>query len=103
MLNLKDKYGQVFLKDELVANKICDLIPLGQNLIEIGFGDLFLTKRIVSRVNYKTIYLYEIDKFFFNKNFKVLNNISNSKLFNVDFIDEIINNRIDNKKIYFSF
>lgn len=44
--------------------KICNLIPPHQNIIEIGFGDIFLTKFIIKYNEFNKLLLYEIDKFF---------------------------------------
>lgn len=95
MLVLRDKYGQVFLKSDIVANKICTLIPNNEKLIEIGFGDLFLTKHILYTVNYMDIFLYEIDKKLFNKHYNFLSSLRNTNIFCKDFVDVLINKQLD--------
>lgn len=98
MINLKDKYGQVFLKDEIIAMKICNLIPPHQNIIEIGFGDIFLTKFIIKYNEFNKLLLYEIDKFFFKKHINFLSKISNTEVFNDDFIKVLTNKKLNYKQ-----
>lgn len=98
MRNLKNKYGQVFLKDETIAMKICNLIPKNQNIIEIGFGDMFLTKFIIKYSEFNRLFLYEIDKFFFQKHINFLLNIVNTEVFNDDFIKVLTNKKLDYQK-----
>lgn len=60
--NLKKKYGQNFLIDKNITNKIVNLISLeGLNILEIGPGDGRLTKEIINKKpsHFKII---EIDK-----------------------------------------
>ena len=60
--NLKKRYGQNFLIDKNITNKIVNLISLeGLNILEIGPGDGKLTKEIISKKpsHFKII---EIDK-----------------------------------------
>ena len=60
--NLKKKYGQNFLIDKNIINKIVNLISLeGLNILEIGPGDGRLTKEIINKKpsHFKII---EIDK-----------------------------------------
>lgn len=58
--NFKKKYGQNFLKDNLLIKKIVDYIPLGFNdlVIEIGPGSGAMTKELVKRCK---VIAYEID------------------------------------------
>lgn len=61
-VKLKKKYGQNFLIDENIANKIVDLINLKKlKILEIGPGDGKLTNKIISK-NPKKLELIEIDK-----------------------------------------
>lgn len=61
-VKLKKKYGQNFLIDENIANKIVSLIR-NRNLkiLEIGPGDGRLTNKIIGK-NPKTLEIVEIDK-----------------------------------------
>ena len=61
-VKLKKKYGQNFLIDENIANKIVDLINFNKlKILEIGPGDGRLTNKIISK-NPKKLELIEIDK-----------------------------------------
>ncbi len=61
-VKLKKKYGQNFLIDENIANKIVDLINFKKlKILEIGPGDGRLTDKIISK-NPKKLELIEIDK-----------------------------------------
>ena len=61
-VKLKKKYGQNFLIDENIANKIVDLINFKKlKILEIGPGDGKLTNKIISK-NPKKLELIEIDK-----------------------------------------
>ena len=60
--NYKKKYGQNFLQDQNILNKIANLIPIAEDdlIIEIGPGNGKLTASLVKHHSY---YLaYEIDK-----------------------------------------
>ena len=94
MFNLKNKYGQVFLKSDLVASKICELIPNNEKIIEIGFGDLFLTKHIIDTTNYTDLFLYEIDRNLFNKHYGFLSAVKNTRVFCKDFIDVLTSRQL---------
>ena len=59
---LKKKYGQNFLIDGNILNKIKQLIPYdGMNILEIGPGDGRLTDKIMLKKP-KTLTLIEIDE-----------------------------------------
>ena len=58
---LKKKFGQNFLIDKNITNKICSLINNNLNILEIGPGDGKLTETIVKK-NPKNLDLVEIDK-----------------------------------------
>ena len=61
-VKLKKKYGQNFLIDENIVNKIVDLINFKKlKILEIGPGDGKLTNKIISK-NPKKLELIEIDK-----------------------------------------
>ena len=58
---LKKKYGQNFLIDKNIINKICNLIPNDfLNILEIGPGDGRLTENIL-KFNPKKLEIIEID------------------------------------------
>ena len=59
---LKKKYGQNFLVDKNIVNKICNLIPKEKlKIIEIGPGAGALTKSVLN-LNPSSLILIEIDK-----------------------------------------
>ena len=61
-VKLKKKYGQNFLIDENIVNKIVDLINFKKlKILEIGPGNGKLTNKIISK-NPKKLELIEIDK-----------------------------------------
>ena len=61
-VKLKKKYGQNFLIDENIVNKIVDLINYKKlKILELGPGDGNLTNKIISK-NPKKLELIEIDK-----------------------------------------
>ena len=61
-VKLKKKYGQNFLIDENISNKIVDLIKFNKlKILEIGPGDGKLTNKIIKK-NPKKFELIEIDK-----------------------------------------
>ena len=61
-VKLKKKYGQNFLIDENIANKIVDLITFNKlKILEIGPGDGKLTNKIIEKKP-KKLELIEIDK-----------------------------------------
>jgi 16S rRNA (adenine1518-N6/adenine1519-N6)-dimethyltransferase len=90
--NLKKKYGQNFLIDNNILNKITDLIPSSNlKILEIGPGDGRLTDNILKK-NPENLKLIEIDEDLF-KNLK--NKYLKNK--NVDIENEnILNYKINN-------
>jgi 16S rRNA (adenine1518-N6/adenine1519-N6)-dimethyltransferase len=61
MFKIKKKYGQNFLISKNIAQKICNYLKIeGQNIIEIGPGNLALTEYILSQ-NPKKFLAIEID------------------------------------------
>ncbi len=48
-----------------------------------------------AKINYKNLYLYEIDSYFYKKHYKFLSNLNNIHVFNKDFIEVISNNILD--------
>ena len=90
--NLKKKYGQNFLIDNNILNKITDLISSSNlKILEIGPGDGRLTDNIIKK-NPENLKLIEIDEDLF-KNLK--NKYLNNK--NVDIENEnILNYKINN-------
>ena len=98
--NLKKKYGQNFLIDNNILNKISDLIPSSNlKILEIGPGDGRLTDNILKK-NPNYLKLIEIDKDLVkqlrNKYLKNKNiNIENEDILNFstyDFYDLVISN-----------
>ena len=94
-VKLKKKYGQNFLIDENIANKIVDLINFKKlKILEIGPGDGKLTNKIISK-NPKKLQLIEIDKDLT----KILKEkFKNSKLINIinkDVLKHEINDNYD--------
>ena len=98
--NLKKKYGQNFLIDKNITNKIVNLIENNNlNILEIGPGDGKLSEKLIDKKP-KRLDLIEIDKDLLenlNKNFQKLKfvNIINQDIlkFNLDFnYDLIISN-----------
>jgi 16S rRNA (adenine1518-N6/adenine1519-N6)-dimethyltransferase len=83
---LKKKYGQNFLKDENILNKIYKLIPpKSLNILEIGPGDGKLTDKIIlKKPNLLT--LVEIDKELFLSLNEKYNNYKNIELVNSDIL-----------------
>jgi 16S rRNA (adenine1518-N6/adenine1519-N6)-dimethyltransferase len=79
MVEAKKRYGQNFLKDTSVLNKIIEAMPKTDNVVvEIGPGLGDLTKLLVK---YKDVIAYEVDKDLYNilnKNF--VKQIQDSKL-----------------------
>ena len=60
MFNFKKKFGQNFILNKNVVNKIVSYTPLNElDVIEIGPGMGFLTKELVKLA--KTVTAYEID------------------------------------------
>lgn len=59
---LKKGYGQHFLRDQSVVNKIVHAVPLNDksSIFEIGCGDGFLTKAIVQQPHAR-LWVFEID------------------------------------------
>ena len=99
-VKLKKKYGQNFLIDKNIQNKICNLIPASfLNILEIGPGDGRLTEKVLMSEP-QELKIIEIDpdlipmlksKFSKNQNVKIINeNILNYRLNNK--IDLIISN-----------
>ncbi|MDD2625544.1 MAG: rRNA adenine N-6-methyltransferase family protein, partial [Bacilli bacterium] len=60
--NFKKKFGQNFIKDENIIDKIINLSDFEDDslVIEIGCGSGVLTKKLVK--NFKYVLGYEIDK-----------------------------------------
>ncbi|EFF41316.1 16S rRNA (adenine(1518)-N(6)/adenine(1519)-N(6))-dimethyltransferase RsmA [Mycoplasmopsis alligatoris] len=60
-LNAKKRFGQNFLKDQNVLNRIVNLVDLeNQNVLEIGPGRGDLTKKLLQKANF--VKAYEIDR-----------------------------------------
>ncbi len=90
---LKKKYGQNFLIDKNILNKISDLIPSGNlNILEIGPGDGKLTDEIISKKP-KSLTLVEIDKDLAKELSKKYCKCKIIKLINDDILKIILNKK----------
>ncbi len=94
-VKLKKKYGQNFLVDENIANKIVNLIRYNKlKILEIGPGDGKLTEKIIKK-NPERLELIEIDKeliLVLNKKFK---NFKSIKIINKNILKHEIKNNYD--------
>ena len=90
---LKKRFGQNFLIDENILNKINNLIPSeGLNILEIGPGNGKLTDKIILKKP-KKLTLVEIDKDLILELSKKYSNDKNIKLINADILKIYLNNR----------
>ena len=90
---LKKKFGQNFLIDENILNKINNLIPSeGLNILEIGPGNGKLTDKIILKKP-KKLTLVEIDKDLILELSKKYSNDKNIKLINADILKIYLKNR----------
>ena len=90
---LKKRFGQNFLIDENILNKINNLIPSeGLNILEIGPGDGKLTDKIILKKP-KKLTLVEIDKDLIIELSKKYSNNKIIKLINADILKVYLNNR----------
>ena len=92
---LKKKYGQNFLIDKNIINKICNLIPKDfLNILEIGPGDGRLTENIL-KFNPKKLEIIEIDQ----NLIPILNlkfqNLQNIKVINNDILKSDLSDNVD--------
>ena len=89
--NLKKKFGQNFLIDNNILNKITNLIDYEKlEILEIGPGDGRLTDNILKK-NPKNLDLIEIDKNLFSN---LINKYSNNKNVNIE-NEDILNFKIN--------
>ena len=90
---LKKKFGQNFLIDENILNKINNLIPSeGLNILEIGPGNGKLTDKIILKKP-KKLKLVEIDKDLILELSKKYSNDKTIKLINADILRVYLKNR----------
>lgn len=90
---LKKKFGQNFLIDENILNKINNLIPSeGLNILEIGPGNGKLTDKIILKKP-KKLTLVEIDKDLIVELSKKYSNDKTIKLINADILRVYLKNR----------
>lgn len=84
--NHKKKYGQNFLSDSLLLNKIEEVtnITKDDNVIEIGVGLGYLTELIVNKAN--KVVAFEIDDDLIPKIQKKFKNYDNFELYHQDFL-----------------
>ena len=100
----KKKFGQNFLKDERIVNKIVSVCDITKNdlVIEVGPGRGILTKKL-SDVS-KSVVAYEIDSELFPYLEDLANNFNNIKFIFDDFMSRDISKDIENysyDNIYF--
>ena len=88
--NFKKRYGQNFLIDKNIVNKIVDTIEIKPNnlVIEIGPGDGKLTTRLCEK--FDKVLCYEIDKELKDELDNNLKNYSNYKIIYNDFLKQHI-------------
>ena len=93
--NYKKKYGQNFITDKNLINKIVNLVPITKNdlVIEVGPGSGALTLDLVNRA--KNVIIYEIDSDLEEIINNKLNDYDNYKLIINDFLDVDIKKDID--------
>ncbi len=100
-LNAKKKFGQNFLVDSNIINKICDCADVNKEdtIIEIGPGIGALTEVLCNRA--KKVYAFDIDPDMVNILNHELKDCSNLVVFNKDFLDINISDYIkeDNIKV----
>ena len=93
-IKVKKKFGQNFLHDENILNKISTAVNIeNKNIIEIGPGLGFLTKKLVQHA--KKMISYEIDiemVEYLNENFKKYENL---KIVNKDFLKVDLKSEIE--------
>jgi len=92
---LKKKYGQNFLVDKNISNKITNLITKNElSIIEIGPGDGRLTDHII-KFKPKELLLIEIDEDLIPTLNIKYSNYKNIKIFNDNFLDFNIEKKFD--------
>ncbi len=93
--NLKKKFGQNFLIDNNILNKITNLIDYEKlEILEIGPGDGRLTDNILKK-NPKNLDLVEIDKDLFINLKSKYSKIKNVSIENEDILNYKINKQYD--------
>lgn len=102
-VSVKKQYGQNFLMDENIINRICDISNINKdvNVIEVGPGLGFLTNELVKRAN--KVLCYEIDSDMIKVLTNRFDNIDNVVIKYQDFlkanIDSDIKNILGDKKV----
>lgn len=102
-VSVKKQYGQNFLMDENIINRICDISNIDKdvNVIEVGPGLGFLTNELVKRAN--KVLCYEIDSDMIKVLTNRFDNIDNIVIKYQDFlkanIDSDIKNILGDKKV----
>ena len=93
--NLKKKYGQNFLIDKNIVNKIVNIISLRDlNILEIGPGDGRLTKEIISK-RPSQLKIVEIDKDLINDLILKFSKYQFVEMINNNILDLEIENKFD--------
>lgn len=96
----KKKYGQNFLNDLTLLDKIRDVTQVNEkdNIIEIGVGQGYLTEMLIDNSEFVTAFEIDDDLIpYLNNKFS---NRNNFKLFHEDFMKSDLENIIDKKKKY---
>ncbi len=95
-VKFKKKFGQNFLKDESVVNKIIDISEIKDNslVIEVGPGGAILTKKLADSC--KQVVAYEIDVDLEKELNKKLSCFSNIDILYGDFLQKDIVNDLEN-------
>ncbi len=90
MIRAKKRFGQNFLKDELVLNKIKQVIPNNTNdIVEIGCGMGDLTAKLLEVSSKKRVIGYEIDKSLYSLLCKNFDLQLQQRLFNLTLCDVV--------------
>ncbi|RRD39558.1 ribosomal RNA small subunit methyltransferase A [Leptotrichia sp. OH3620_COT-345] len=95
---MKKKYGQNFLSDDELLNKIFEIVSIGKNdeVIEIGPGLGFLTETLIEKAKYITAFEIDDDLIpILNKKFK---NKKNFLLVHEDFMEANLEKFLENKE-----
>lgn len=97
-VKFKKKYGQNFLKDNSVVNRIVNTCDVDENslVIEVGPGGAIMTKELAKRAG--NVLAYEIDTDLKDELNKRLSNFGNVNILFQDFLDSDIKKDLENYK-----
>jgi len=98
--SLKKRYGQTFLYDRNIINRIIKYLNPSQNdiIVEVGPGIGNITLFYIERVNFA--YLFEIDTGFVEILKKFLKDLKNYELLNIDFLKFDLNKILKPERKY---